>query len=447
MLTRNRIAVRTLVWMALGGIACWNSASGAESHVARSSRMTARPAAMTKSPASRTVAATSLRQVSEEEVEVVDEFEFIEDEWAYDSGYCADACGVPACNLFGGGYWVNMDFLLWWRDERVFPALLTTQPNNGVLPGATVLFGGSMDESARPGGRLELGLWLDSCQRTAVGVRYLGVADASISPEYTSNDGSFLARPFLDVSTNPATPTAFPVINAFANPPTTGRIGLRTDSEFQAGDVFFQWTLRRSACASFGFLAGYQMAQIDESLLIESFTQSGVGTGVQSIAVSDLFDARNEFHGGLFGLRGDYRCGQFGVELLGRFGFGNMRQSILIAGSTTSTDASGQTSTRNSGLLAQSATNGGLHEQDKFSFMNEAGVKLAFYPREQLKLSLGYSLMYWSSVVRPGHEIDTSIDGRLLTALPPADATRPAFAFNPTDYLVHGLTVGAELRF
>ena len=196
------------------------------------------------------------------------------------SGCVAGPCAVPGADLFGGGLWIDMDFLLWWRDRRVFPTLVTTQPNDGVVPGATVLFGGPQDESARPGGRLEFGVWLDPCQRTAVGARYLAVADASISPEYTSSDIAFVARPFLDVSTVPSTPTAFPVVNAFAQPPTSGRLGFRTDSEIQAGDVFFLWTLRRSPCASFGFLAGYQFARIDEDLLIESFTrypQSSVG--------------------------------------------------------------------------------------------------------------------------------------------------------------------------
>jgi hypothetical protein len=382
-----------------------------------------------------------------EEVMFVGESEVFEDDLACAPGCVAGPCAVPGAELFGGGLWIDMDFLLWWRDRRVFPALVTTQPSDGVVPGATVLFGGPQDESARPGGRLEFGVWLDPCQRTAVGARYLAVADASISPEYTSSDFAFVARPFLDVSTVPSTPTAFPVVNAIAQPPTSGRLGLRTDSEVQAGDVFFLWTLRRSPCANFGFLAGYQFAQIDEDLLIESFTQSSVSTATQSIAVMDLFDAENEFQGGHFGLRGDYRCGRFGVELLGKFGFGNMRQSVLISGSTTSTDASGASVTRNSGLLAQESTNAGLHEQDKFSFMNEAGVKLAFYPVERLKLSVGYSLMYWSSVVRPGFEIDTAVDGRLLTTLPPAGATRPAFGFDPTDYLVHGLNFGAEFCF
>jgi len=451
MLTANRIAVGTFVWIALGPIACWNSAGGATPQGVRSTGTAARPAAVTKTPSRRAVAATYVRQPAEEVVEI-DETEFIGEEGAYDAGCCADACGVPACNLFGGGFWVDMDFLLWWRDERGFPALLTTTPQTGggppgSIPGARVLFGGVEDESARPGGRLEFGLWLDPCRRTAVGVRYLAVADATMSAEYNSDGIGFLARPFTSIDGTVATSTAFPVINSLATQPTTGRLALRTDSEFQAGDVFFQWTLRQSACASFGFLAGYQIAQIDESLLIESVT---VGVPPQSIAVSDLFDARNEFHGGIFGLRGDYRCGQFGVELLGRFGFGNMRQSIFIDGSTITTAADGSTDTRARGLLAQPETNGGSHQQDKFSFTNEAGVKLAFYPVEHLKLSLGYSLMYWSSVVRPGHEIDTSVDSRLLTALAPPlqpPATRPAFTFDPTDYLVHGLTLGGELRF
>jgi hypothetical protein len=79
--------------------------------------------------------------------------------------------------------------------------------------------------------------------------------------------------------------------------------------------------------------------------------------------------------------------------------------------------------------------------------MNEAGIKLAFYPVEQLKLSIGYSLLYWSSVVRPEDHIDTSVDGRLLTAFPPDNATRPGFAFNPSGYIVQGLNFGAEFRF
>ena len=450
MLTRRKIAVGTSVCVVVGWLACSSGASGIEMRSSRGGRTVVRAASGTKSASQGMV--SEVQQPVAEESLFVEEPVLVEDDGVCGpcgrpASYCDDPCGGPACNLFGGGLWVNLDFLLWWRDRREFPALVTTTPNDGVVPGATVLFGGPVDEQARPGGRLEVGLWLDPCQRTAIGGRYLAVADATISPEWTSSDLSFIARPFTDISTNPATPTAFPIANASAVPPTTGRIGVSSGSEVQAGDVFFYWALRRSPCASFGFQSGYQFARISEDLLIDSFTQSSVGAAVQSIAVTDLFDANNEFHGGHFGFRGDYRCGRFGVEMQARLAFGNMRQTMTVAGSTISTDANGGTSERDSGLLAQASTNGGLHEQDDFSFMNEAGIKLAFYPVEQLKLSIGYSLMYWSSVVRPGGSINTSVDGRLLTASPPADATQPAFSFNPTDYVVQGLNFGAEFRF
>lgn len=453
MLTRQKIAVGTLVCALLGWLTYASEASGAEMRSPRGGRPVGRAASMTRLAAEETAAPLQQSDAEDEALALVEEPVWTEEAGACGSSCgpasccCADPCGVPACSRSGGVLWVNLDFLLWWRDRREFPALVTTTPNDGIVPGATVLFGGPIDEQARPGGRLEVGFWLDPCQRTAIGGRYLAVADATLSPEWASSDMAFIARPFTDVSTNPATPTAFPVANAAANPPTTGRIGVTSGSEVQASDAFFYWVLQRSPCTSFGFQAGYQCARITEDLLIDSFTQSGVGNAVQSIAVTDWFDADNEFHGGHFALRGNYRCNRFGVEMLARFAFGNMRQTVTIAGSTISTDATGATSERDSGLLAQASTNGGRHVDDDFSFMNEAGIKLAFYPVEQLKLSIGYSLLYWSSVVRPGDHIDTSVDGRLLTALPPADATRPGFAFNPSDYIVQGLNFGAEFRF
>lgn len=456
MLTRRKIAVGTSACVVLSWLVCLSVASGIEMRSSRGSRTVVRAASAPNS--ARDVNASRGQRPAADEVVLEEEPMLVETD-ACEPGCgacepacgcascCPDPCGCPPCNLFGGGFWVDLDFLLWWRDRRAFPALVTTQPNDGVVPGATVLFGGPVDEQARPGGRLELGVWLDPCQRTAIGGRYLAVADATISPEWTSSQLSFIARPFTDVSTTPATADAFPIANAGATPPTTGRIGIDTGSEMQASDVFFYWVLRRSPCFSFGFLSGYQYASIDEDLFIASFTQNSVGADVQSIAVTDLFDASNEFHGGLLGLRGDYRCGRFGIELLARVAFGNMRQTMNIAGSTTSRDANGGVSVRDSGLLAQATTNGGLHVQDEFSFMDEAGIKLAFYPVERLKLSVGYSLMHWSSVVRPGNEIDTLVDGRLLTADPPTSATRPAFVFDTTDYIVQGLNFGAEFRF
>jgi hypothetical protein len=83
--------------------------------------------------------------------------------------------------------------------------------------------------------------------------------------------------------------------------------------------------------------------------------------------------------------------------------------------------------------------------------VQDAGFKLVYYPVERMKLSLGYTVMYWSSVARPGSHIDTTVDNRLLTAppppTPPSGVARPAFAFRPTDFYLHGLNVGLEVSF
>ena len=42
--------------------------------------------------------------------------------------------------------------------------------------------------------------------------------------------------------------------------------------------------------------------------------------------------------------------------------------------------------------------------------MEDVGLKINYYPLERLKLSIGYSLIYWSSVVRPADHIDLTIE-------------------------------------
>jgi hypothetical protein len=359
-----------------------------------------------------------------------------------------EACTpLAACGPCPGGAWVDVDFLLWWRDRRRFPPLVTTQPNDGILPDATVLVGGEVDEQGRPGGRLEFGLWLDPCHAFGIGGRYLGLGEAPFERTFTSDELGFFARPFVDVSGTPPTSTALQIANDQLQPPRVGQLDLRTNSDVQAADFFLRWALGRWSCADFDFLVGYQFARIDEDLLIDALTSIPVGEATQSFAVTDIFDAKNEYHAAYFGFQGEYLCGCWGLELLVRFGFGNMRQTVNIAGSTTAIDAEGNVDERNSGLLAQAATNGGLHTQDKFSYMQDAGIKLVYYPIDRLRLSVGYSLMYWSSVERLGGAIDLGVDGRLLTALPPADATRPAFAFAPSGFYVQGFNLGAEFKF
>ncbi|MCL4202728.1 MAG: BBP7 family outer membrane beta-barrel protein [Pirellulaceae bacterium] len=389
----------------------------------------------------RHVSTSSILQQADEVDEAVDPLEYVPAPVMSGKGlptWEAETCGstcqmgpsacLPAC---GERFWVELEFLLWWREGRYFPPLVTTD-NPGTLPNATVLFGGDqLSEQARPGGRLQFGMWLDDCQCLGVGGRFVSIAEATTNFELDSSQLPFFARPFFD---------ADPAVNAqeaqvIANAPgQTGDLNLVTESEFMAADAFVRCLMFRNGFARMDFLFGYQFGRLDESLVIETNTMN-------LLAVRDSFLTRNEFHGGQFGVNGQYRWGCLGVEMAAKFGFGNMNQQAILSGSTTG-------STQNSGLLVQQETNAGTHQRDEFSYMHDTGIKLVYYPTERIKLSLGYSMMFFSDVLRPGDQVDTAVDSRLFPAVAaPAGVVRPAFEFDSNHFYAHGLNLGLECRF
>src|SRR5436309_7902151 len=115
-------------------------------------------------------------------------------------------------------------------------------------------------------------------------------------------------------------------------------------------------------------VGGYQFFRIDDWLQVDSST---TGTDINNIqtfgvtqALNDRFSTRNQFHGGLIGLRGRMAHGQWSLNVLGQVGIGNMNEQAIISGSTTTT-SNGNPSTSNGGLLAQ-PSNIGVHQRNVF---------------------------------------------------------------------------------
>lgn len=377
---------------------------------------------------------------AEKVVEMPYEGDYVVDEGYLDQGMMYDSCGdtgcMPCMPICGETLWVELDFLLWWREGRNFPPLATAN-DPGLLPNAPILFGGDqLKEQARPGGRLEVGWWLDSCQSIGIGGHFVSLGDAETRFSVDSNDMDFLARPFLNVDPAVNAQDAQVIFNTAIG--QTGSMDLLTDSEFTAADAFVRCLWLRNACSRVDFIFGYQFGRLDEGLVIQTQTTD---PDLGSFGVMDSILTENEFHGGHFGLQGEYRWGMVGLELMGKFAFGNLQQRAVLSGATSN-------STQNSGLLVQQETNAGVWEQDESAYMHDVGAKLTYYPVERLKLSIGYSLMFISDVLRPGDQIDLAIDGRFFPATTaPADATRPAFDFDSTHFYLHGINVGLECNF
>jgi hypothetical protein len=168
----------------------------------------------------------------------------------------------------------------------------------------------------------------------------------------------------------------------------------------------------------------------------------------------DIFQTCNDFYGGQLGLRGAWQRGCWSVAATGKIALGDTHQRTRIDGTLLTNDFTQLTQLQAfpGGYLAL-PTNIGGHSRDAFAVLPQADVQVGWTPRAGLRLFLGYSFLYVSSVARPGDPIDRVINptqgpgfsGSPNTALngPP----RPTFPGRDSDFWAQGLNIGVEFRY
>jgi hypothetical protein len=404
--------------------------------------------------------------------------------------------GGPLERLLGRihGAWVRADYLLWSTEGMDLPPLVTTSPTGtprsmaGVLgeDGTSVLYGDStIFDDSRSGARLRAGVWFDPCHIWGLEGEYLALEDLSDNYRAASSGDPILARPFFDPLAGQETSqlVAFPnVINGevevdamtrfqsagarlrlnacqqtFACDPCA-RVAL-AQPVAASGEVGFwdnEWRSSGLPGANYDFnqssyrldiLGGYRYLLLDDQLRIQEDLTSLDTTTPGTFDITDAFDAENRFNGGEIGLLFEIQRRRWSLELLTKIALGTTQQAVTINGTTTS-DEAGDVVTDPGGLLAQ-RTNIGMHEQNVFTAVPELGVTLGYQLTRHTKLTVGYTLIYWSSVVRAGDQIDLDVNPNLLPpeVVPFAGPERPRFDFVESDYWAHGLTAGVDVRW
>jgi hypothetical protein len=352
---------------------------------------------------------------------------------AYEEGACCDESCYHGYFLDSWirvprlAHWGSVEYLLWWRKGEFLPPLVSNGPldgNNDVI----LFGGGNSDFGPQPGGRLTLGLWLDDHECCGVGGRFWALGDGNVDFQQSDVAGGTLSRPFIQADTG--TPQAINIAGQLG-----GSIDIETRSEVHGGDVLFRKRCDCSCVGSLDFVFGYQFARLDEVIDIQ--TTTNLPAGPPNLDIFDLFDARSEFHGGVVGFQADLDYGAFTASVLTKVGLGNMNETVLIAG------GGNPAATGLLGLLAQN-TNVGLHRQDSFAVIPEVNVNLGYRVTEHFDLTFGYSMIYFSHVLRPGDAIDPTVD-ITPNAAPMID--RPAFAFDATDFWVMGFNLGGSWSY
>ncbi|MCE5268560.1 MAG: BBP7 family outer membrane beta-barrel protein [Planctomycetaceae bacterium] len=337
--------------------------------------------------------------------------------------------------------WFRGDYLMWWGKSVHLPALAASD-----LAGTNTIFGAqTVDQGIHSGGRFSLGGWLTDCQQSGVEFNYLFLGDQTTRFTQNSTDNPILTRPFFSAQ---SFATATVVV---ANPGLqSGSIVTGVSSELQSAEVLYRQVMFAEGTEQIDGLVGYRYGRLAEGLAINSSTTIidnvppfANGTVV---AVSDLFDAINEFNGGEIGVSAKSRHCRWSLEVLGKLALGSMQSRLNVSGTTTTTPPTGSPAVANGGFLTL-PTNSGAFERTNFAVMPELGLNLSYDITCRVKATCGYTFLYMSQVVRPADQVDTNLNptqfsGGKLTGFP-----TPEPRFVMSDYWAQGLTFGLECRF
>jgi hypothetical protein len=230
----------------------------------------------------------------------------------------------------------------------------------------------------------------------------------------------------------------------------TGGVNIRNTLQLWGAQAMGVFNLYRDDAWEISGLAGFRYLDLSETFNLtadlEGLATSSLYAG-QSGVVSDTFQTENHFYGGNFGLRARFSHKSWSAELTGCVAAGLNNEVQDVAGYYTTVNspfaASGP-----EGIFAQPA-NEGRTSSERFAYVPEVQLKLGYALTPWLRATIGYDILYYSNVIRPGDQINREIpkgqtfqqDGTTPST------TSPAREFKTTDFFAHGLSAGLEFNF
>ena len=371
---------------------------------------------------------------------------------------------------FPGRLWFSTEYLIWATTGQAIPPLITSSPlvpitnaGIGVLgqPTTSTLFGGtSFDGPMRSGARLTAGFWFTPQEDRGIEASWFGLAITKKSFDLSTTGGNpYLARPYIDAITGQPAAVVIPEPGLQPGPtgqPTPTLLDQTADaalrSQFGSVNVLYRYNTTKGEDFHRRYWAGgFRYLMLEDQLAVN--LSSSVSTGATSFdtyIASDSFRTLNQFYGGEFGMIEKWWRDRWSLQVLGKVALGATTVSTRINGVTTETATTNAgtttTGTFPGGVLAQ-PTNPG-NEQSLFAAAGEFGVTADYAIWSQFRLSVGYSLIYWTTVGRVTDQIDPSVNpqqfgGGAITSGP----SEPSFNLWTTGFLAQGVNVGLEYQF
>ncbi len=357
-------------------------------------------------------------------------------------------------------WWISGGALLWAVKSSPLPPTLTSfaagspsavTGSGGELgvAGTTLLSPDRLNSNPFGGGRLTLGHWLADPR---FGIELDGFFLASRTAGFSAtSDGSIPLRvPFFNVPPG----AGFPLGSSsfvLADPGfAAGGQSISSSLKLwgtEANGIYRGATLGRMDVS---ILAGVRYIDLREGLSIVS-TENLLPPLAGSYVGTDSFSTRNQFFGVQIGAKAQQQFGPFDASGLAKVALGDNYQTLSVNGFSTATGFAGSAPSSPGGIFTQ-LTNIGQQTRNQFAVAPEAQLQVGYRLQSGVRLFAGYDFLYVSNVLRPGNQIDTTLN---LTSNPTISGTgstligaaRPMLLLNGSSFWAQGFKFGASHTF
>jgi hypothetical protein len=353
-----------------------------------------------------------------------------------------------------GRFWASAEYLFAWVKGDTPPAFVTTSPAGtpqalaGIPQSATTssLFGGTMNNDLRSGFRFGTGYWFGAQQVYGVEAGVMLVESQAHSFGASSPGTPILARPFFNAATGaPASVlVAFPGVSS-------GALSVRDRSgNFIGTNIDLVQRLYDVGWLRFVPMLGYRFFRYDEGV---HFRQSIAPTGGAfapgtSIVSTDDFTTQNEFHGGDFGMRTMFFWQNWSLNVLTKVAVGQVHSDVNITGSQVTTTPGAAPAVLPGGVYAL-PSNIGSHGIETWTFIPELGLNFGWQVRPNLRLGLGYTLLFLDDIARASSQVNQTINpGLFPPAVTPLTGPASPTALNKTqDVYIQALSFAMTFNY
>jgi hypothetical protein len=171
---------------------------------------------------------------------------------------------------------------------------------------------------------------------------------------------------------------------------------------------------------------------------------------VGSFTGTDTFSTRNQFFGAQLGVKAEQQFGRFDGSVVGKVALGDNYQTVSINGNSVVSGFGLPSGTTSGGIFTQE-TNIGQRSRNQFAVVPEAQLQLGYTISSGIRLFVGYDFIYLNNVVRPGDQVDTTLNLTGNPTLSPGStltgAARPEAVFKRSSFWAQGIQFGASYRF